>query len=213
MIDAETVRAVRSGARLGQAWVKSHKLDLDKQDELGQTLLFHATSVSNLQAMRVLLKSGADPNVSTDQGTTPLMITVVKNHHEAFDLLMEYGIDLDASNVLGETALILAAKSGRIDMVRKLMDFGSNSEVMDNLGRTALDYAITKGYKGIVDLLDKVAAPKGPVGYRVEFQFGKQLRHVDVSPEVFEGVNIDDLGPVTIYVITRKPKHSKSKGK
>ena len=104
--------------------------------------------------MRLLLKHGADPNIGTFEGTTPLMAAAGVNwvYDQTFDegpaarleavkLCHELGIDVNAVNSMGLTALKGAANRGSDDIIRFLVEKGAKLDVKDKEGRTALAWA------------------------------------------------------------------------
>jgi ankyrin repeat protein len=104
--------------------------------------------------MRMLLEKGADPNISTTQGTTALMAAAGINwipgqtwshseadYAEAVKLCLEHGADVNASNSLGLTAMHGAANRGWESVIQILADHGAKLDVKDNAGRTPMIFA------------------------------------------------------------------------
>jgi len=102
---------------------------------------------------RMLLAKGADPKITTEDGTTPLMAAagvgfsdkMTKDGEaralEAMKLLMELGADPNTSNKWGTTALHGAAYTGANDIVQLLVGNGANLNVIDQYGQTPLSIA------------------------------------------------------------------------
>jgi ankyrin repeat protein len=65
--------------------------DIDKIDGQGNTDLLVAASKGRLAVVRVLLKHGADANLATQVGTTPLMAAAFHNHAEVVIWLVKAG--------------------------------------------------------------------------------------------------------------------------
>jgi ankyrin repeat protein len=104
--------------------------------------------------MRLLLEHGADPNLATAAGTTPLMAAsgvnwvVAQTYTEspqatidAVKLCLELGADVNATNSMGLTALLGAANRGANDVIKILAARGARLDVKDKEGRTALRWA------------------------------------------------------------------------
>ena len=104
--------------------------------------------------MRLLLAHGADPNIATDAGTTPLMVAAGVNWAvaETFDLgneaLLEavklahsLGNDVNAVNSMGIAAIHGAANRGANDVIEYLAANGARLDIADAQGRTPLDWA------------------------------------------------------------------------
>ena len=123
-------------------------------DFTGQTPFLTAALAADATVMRLLLKYGADPNLGTFEGTTPLMAAAGVNwvYDQTFDegpaarleavkLCLELGNDVNAINSMGLTALMGAANRGSDDIIKFLVEKGAKLDVKDKEGRTALTWA------------------------------------------------------------------------
>ncbi len=123
-------------------------------DLTGQTPFLRAAAAGDLRVMRVLLEHGADPNIATAAGTTPLMVAAGVNWavDETFDegpaalleavkLAHELGLDVNAQNSMGLAAIHGAANRGANDVIEYLAANGARLDVRDREGRTPLDWA------------------------------------------------------------------------
>jgi uncharacterized protein len=120
----------------------------------GSTPFMKAATTSDVRLMKLLLEYGANPNISTQNHTTPLMAAAGLNWTdisslgsedaslEAIKLCMEHGADVNAFNDLGETALHGAAQRGADKVVRFLAAQGATLDAKNRRGRTPLDDAI-----------------------------------------------------------------------
>jgi uncharacterized protein len=120
----------------------------------GQTPFLRAALSGDIDVMRLLLASGADPNMETTQGTTALMAAAGINwipgqtfshseaeYVEAVNLCLERGADVNASNSLGLTAIHGAANRGWESVIQILADHGAKLDVKDKAGRTPMIFA------------------------------------------------------------------------
>ena len=128
--------------------------DVSWVDFTGQTPFLRAALSGDIAVMRLLLEHGADPNMATSAGTTPLMAAsgvnwVVAQTYtespqallEAIQLCLEHGADVNAVNSMGLTALLGAANRGSNDIIRLLAANGARLDVVDKEGRSALRWA------------------------------------------------------------------------
>jgi uncharacterized protein len=120
----------------------------------GQTPFVRAALSGDIEVMRLLLASGADPNIATAQGTTALMAASGINwipgqtyshsegeYVEAVKLCLTRGADVNAANSLGLTAMHGAANRGWESIIRILADHGAQLDVKDIAGRTPMTFA------------------------------------------------------------------------
>ena len=128
--------------------------DVSWVDFTGQTPFLRAALSADTEAMQLLLAHGADPNLATLAGTTPLMAAagvnwvVAQTYTEskeaqlhAVQLCLTLGADVNATNSMGLTALLGAANRGSNEIIRVLVDQGAQLDVVDKEGRGALRWA------------------------------------------------------------------------
>ena len=104
--------------------------------------LFHAVEDNQIDAVRLLLATGADPNVRDNEGDSPLRICVQKGNLEMARLLLLCGATKtihEAGGAGGMNALGMAAYWLDVDMVRLLLAHGADPNVLDNDRMTVFD--------------------------------------------------------------------------
>jgi len=128
--------------------------DLSWVDFTGQTPFLRAALAGDVTSMRLLVEFGADPNLATFAGTTPLMAAagvnwVVNQTYDEGDAALlaavQYahalGNDVNAVNSMGLTAAHGAANRGSDDILRWLAAQGARLDLADQQGRTPVDWA------------------------------------------------------------------------
>lgn len=123
-------------------------------DMTGQTPFLRAAIAGDLRVLHLLLEHGADPNLGTEDGTTPLMVAAgiswafAETFDEGPEALLEtvqlthaLGNDVNAVNSMGLRAIHGAANRGSNDIIAWLAVNGADLTVADNEGRTAIDWA------------------------------------------------------------------------
>ena len=120
----------------------------------GQTPFLRAALNGDVTLMRLLLKHGADPMLTTNDGATPLMAAAGINwvvaqtysrpdaeYLDAARLCLELGNDVNAVNSQGFAAVHGAANRGFDAMLELLAKSGAKLDVKDKQGRTPMTFA------------------------------------------------------------------------
>ena len=119
----------------------------------GATPFLLAAASLDARLMQLLIDHGADPMLTTNEGTTPLMVAAglgrmedltdeeERNALQAARLALEQDNDVNAANQDGRTALAAAVFVGANRLVQLLADHGADLETPDRYGQTALSIA------------------------------------------------------------------------
>ena len=166
-----------NGRVKGKLWFSPTSHDRSWVDHKGATPFWRAAMSSDVEAMRILVAGGADPNLATDSGVTPLMVAAgigwagnftqnaPDSWMEALKYCLELGADVNAvEKRKGFTALHGAASRGDNEMVRFLVDQGAKVDVVNKDGNSPADMAFGPSRFFIpspetVDLLVKLGSP------------------------------------------------------
>jgi ankyrin repeat protein len=116
------------------------------------------TAADPAEIVRVLLEAGADPNLATEDGSTPLMMAAglgSKTHQPekkrddpapaalaAVKMLIDAGAHVNGVNEADFTALHGAAFKGSIEIIQYLVEHGANINAQDFSGRTPYQIAV-----------------------------------------------------------------------
>jgi len=113
---------------------------------------------ADANALRALLKQGADVNAASADGTTALHWASYRDNVDIADLLIRAGAKVDAANDLGATPLWTASLNGSSAMVKRLLEAGAHPNLALLLGETPLMIAARSGNADVVtQLIDKGA--------------------------------------------------------
>lgn len=135
------------------ALLLQHKADINATAQDGRTALYEATECTDTGVVKLLLKAGADPNLRTDYGRTPLIALLSGSANRGpsepilkiAKALVDAGADLNTPDKYGYTPLIWAVRSG-IEKDREIVDCllskGADINQKDKEGKTALAWAI-----------------------------------------------------------------------
>jgi ankyrin len=115
--------------------------------------LIDATKNVDKDAVRALVKEGANVNAADTDGTTALHWASYRDDVETADLLIRAGANVNAANDLGATPLWAASQNGSEAMVRRLLAAGANPNAALLLGETPIMVASRSGHAAVVELL------------------------------------------------------------
>ena len=125
--------------------------------QIGSTPFIVAAKSADARMMRLLAGSGADPLLTTNDGTTALMLAAGLGKRAASDITyynwnaekavealtvgLELGIDINTANGHGETALHAAAYHNANQVIEFLVDAGANIDATNATEQTPLRLA------------------------------------------------------------------------
>ncbi len=147
-------RAIRERANSGP----KSTVDYPPVSIVGATPLVLAAEAGNAEAVRLLAANGADPQLSTNEKTTPLIVAAgagvyqdlandqaqeewKRRHFETGKVLADLGVDVNAKGENGWTALHAATYMGLDSLIQLLVEKGAKLDVMDDFGQTPLSIA------------------------------------------------------------------------
>jgi len=126
----------------------------------GATPLMRASRSGDAPSMRLLLEAGADPKLTTKDGSNALMFAAGVGYRdkntrgtdaealEALKVAIGAGLDFNEANSKGETALHGASLRGGDIIVQFLVDNGAQINAKTRQGFTPLDVAMGKSIVG-----------------------------------------------------------------
>lgn len=110
--------------------------------------------IADSKVLSFLLDKGADPNVKSTEGATPVMNAVQSDKMEHLNILITNQADINAKDNRGFTALHRASEMGRKEMVRILLENGADKNV-EAENHTPLSLATAMKNEDIIKLLEK----------------------------------------------------------
>ena len=163
--------------------------DLRAQDRTGATALAFAVRSADVEVVRFLVDRGLDPNalslagrragfarndlptsdylMSKGLGLLPDVLVTTANWHPSalVDREIQSGANVNAANAAqyGRTPLLTAVTSeaAGVDTLKLLLDHGADPNVKTTEGESPLDWAIYKGDKAKIQVLEQHGAMRG----------------------------------------------------
>ncbi|SPR15120.1 ankyrin repeat-containing protein 16 [Orientia tsutsugamushi] len=116
--------------------------------------LHEAIRNDDINLVRLMLDSGADPNEQSVYGATPLHIAIWYNRVDMIYLLLDKNANINAQNKDGRTPLHVAAWHGMNDIIMQILPNSvANINLQDDYGKTLLHFAARNGSKDLVEFL------------------------------------------------------------
>lgn len=125
-----------------------------------ESLLLLASDVGDKKMIDILLSLDADPNLTNDDGMSPLYAAAENGHTEIVQGLIGISAKVDLVDNEAHSPLYMAAKNGHIKIVEALIAANAELELTDDEGLSALDIAKKNGHIKIVALLSEAIKRK-----------------------------------------------------
>lgn len=122
---------------------------------LSMNLMNYACKGNNLEAIKVLLKLGSNPNFTINQPYSPVMFAIKSNDLDLLNLLIEYPMDIPKKypKILPEALSCLEVDEDKI--FERLVQLGLNPKIsFDGITNLLLEAARRRHYKALIKLID-----------------------------------------------------------
>ncbi|KAJ8688125.1 hypothetical protein QAD02_023920 [Eretmocerus hayati] len=132
--------------------------DPNAKDSSGKTCLHHLVlrNLMDEELIDLLILSGASPDITDNDGNTPLLLAaslqeiettlLESRNRELMKKLILAGANIDKTDSKGQTSLHCAAYLRKREAVRLLLSEGALPNISDELGNTPLICALTDNY-------------------------------------------------------------------
>lgn len=133
--------------------IVKNNVDINYQGKDGVTALFLAVRSNKRDIVRLLLSSGANPNLAIEaKQTTPLHFASQKGYTDIVNMLLEYRAEPDVELEGGQTPLYLATNKGNFNIVKLLLNAGADPHFSCG-GTSPIELAMRKKKENIYDLM------------------------------------------------------------
>jgi ankyrin repeat protein len=157
-----------------------------------------------------LLQRGINPNVTLDDGTSPLMSASQAGHIKICKILIESGADVNLNPVNSHTPIVSAVLGGQSMVINLLLEKGAVIDLADFTGKTPLMYAAAKADSNVVGRLLKANAKidlkdKSGIDALMASIINNQLVNAQILIDAGANVNTSDKDGITpLMLITSK---------
>lgn len=129
--------------------------------------------------VETLLQLPLSPDVTDEEGWSPLLTAAWAGHWQCISLLQEARANTDQEDAFGFTALHFAAQKGHLKVSRLLLQAGTDKDRVADDGATPLHWAAANGHLEVLQLLieagvdkDKVSEEDGFTALHIAVQDG-----------------------------------------
>jgi ankyrin len=129
---------------------------LQDQDR-GSAALARAIEDGRPKMVALLLENGADANMTTPRGLTPLTASLVYRQMEVFHMLLAKNADTDKTDGMGNVPLILSVSHGT-NALAALLSAGADPDTEQGNGITVMHMVATRGCTNTVAMLTAAGA-------------------------------------------------------
>lgn len=133
-------------------------VEVDARDSQGATLLWRALWNEYKGVARLLLQKGANPNIESIEGDTPLLFILRSGFENTYDIsamLLEAGANPNTADIFGDFPLLLGVREGQTRIVELLIRNGANPKAMPQNDESLVSIAEQRNYNEIVRILEK----------------------------------------------------------
>lgn len=156
-LDTAIIFAIKSGNKQLIQLLLDHNPNLNLKNQYGQTALNFSVGFNlnnGYEITKLLIKHGADPNISDIAGTTPLMWAAEQFDEKILLLLLNLTNDINHQNRFGSTVLHYAVRSNHY-FTKKVLSYYPDLFISDKIGDRAIDIAQKTGASKTSKLLLK----------------------------------------------------------
>ena len=126
---------------------------VDSRDATGRTPLMNAALYVKFQAVKKLIKRGADPSLVDNGGWNSLHFAAEGGDTDIIDLIHTHLLNIESKTGEGYTPLMIAAYSGKLNAVEWFLEKGATVNCVDNTEWNTLHYAAQGGDTDIISLI------------------------------------------------------------
>eukprot|EP00794_Sanderia_malayensis_P017414 gene17414-19157_t len=118
---------------------------INLRDHAECTPLFYACTSGHVSVAEILLKVGADANLTDNNGESPCHNAATIGSIKCLELLLSANADLSCKNNNKDTPMHEAASAGQVDAILFLLNNGCQATVYNRTGATPLHYSVAEG--------------------------------------------------------------------
>ncbi|XP_063923969.1 uncharacterized protein LOC135138056 isoform X2 [Zophobas morio] len=164
-------------------------VDVNKKCNKGLTALHVSSKFCSMSVAEIVLKKGANLNITDEEGNSPLHFASESNevNLDMIKMFLAKGINVNAQNKNGTTALQIACRNNDYELTELLLGSGASININDKHNKNVLHYASEskKNNRDIIKLLHEKN-----IGVNVQDKYGTTALQFACLEGVYENAKI-----------------------
>ena len=158
--------------QIAERLISMSEIDPKRKDFGGQSPLFYAAAVGNLETVKLLVSHGCDANEKDNLNQSPLFYASRDGRTGVVEFLLANGAVASDIDRNGQNPLFYAARENKKDVCQLLIDAKANVDHRDLTGRKASYFSRLNNHSEVTELLESYSQedPNNPrKRYRMVF--------------------------------------------
>jgi len=171
--------------------------DCNSKDEDGMTPTLWGAFEGNLDALRLLVGRGGEPDKCDNYGNTALHLAAAKGHLNCVTFLVNFGVNIYDLDIDNHTAKDLAAINGKEDILKFLDSAAAVQEGNNPKQVKALQEKAKKDAEKRIKNFQKITKKAEKIANKEDEKLSKERRRMSLFPEesVKSGPNLSERRP------------------
>ena len=140
--------------QIAERLITMSEIDPKRKDFGGQSPLFYAAAVGNVETVKLLISHGCDANEKDNLSQSPLFYASRDGRTPVVECLLAHGAVASDIDRNGQNPLFYAARENRKDVCKLLIDAKANIDHRDLTGRKASYFSRLNNHAEVTELLE-----------------------------------------------------------
>ena len=174
--------------QIAERLISMSEIDPKRKDFGGQSPLFYASAVGNIETVKMLISHGCDANEKDNLNQSALFYAARDGRASVAEVLLAHGAIASDIDRNGQTPLFYAARENKKEVCKLLIDANANVDHRDLTGRRASYFSRLNNHVEVTELLESYSVDDSGSDrkrYRLVF-VGQDGTHLTPTAEQLE---------------------------